>query len=104
MQVERKRIAWIGAGVMGLPMAGHLLDAGHDLLIHTRTKSKAQPLLNRGAAWADSASIAADGADLAISMVGYPDDVKATHLGPKGTLSAPHPPGLLIDMSTSRPS
>src|SRR3989442_5311261 len=104
MEFERKRIAWIGAGVMGVPMAGHLLDAGHELIVNTRTKSKAKSLLERGAAWADSPTLAAADADLAISMVGYPDDVETVHLGATGTLSAGHPPGLIIDMSTSRPS
>lgn len=97
-------IAWIGTGVMGQSMAGHLLDAGHRLVIHSRTRSRAQPLLDRGASWADSPAEAAEGADLAISMVGTPDDVQAVHLGGSGTLSAANPPSLIIDMTTSRPS
>lgn len=98
------RIGWIGTGVMGAPMAGHVLDAGHQLAIHTRTKSKAAGLLKRGATWAASGAEAADGADLVFSIVGYPQDVEAVHLGARGTLAAPRPPRVIVDMSTSRPS
>lgn len=99
------RIAWIGTGVMGLPMAGHLMNAGHQLSIFTRTKDRAAPLLARGAAWAASPAEAADGADVAMSIVGYPDDVRWTHMDARdGTLTAKSPPKLLIDMTTSRPS
>jgi 3-hydroxyisobutyrate dehydrogenase len=97
-------IAFIGMGVMGRSMAGHLLDAGHRLRVHSRTRGKAEPLLARGAAWADSPAEAADGADLAISIVGLPEDVEQVHLGEDGTLAAASPPRRIIDMTTSRPS
>lgn len=89
---------------MGCAMAEHLLNAGYTLIVHTRTKSKAQPLLDRGASWADSPAQAAEGADMAISIVGYPEDVEAVHLGDAGTLRASRLPKLIIDMTTSRPS
>jgi 3-hydroxyisobutyrate dehydrogenase len=98
------RIGWIGTGVMGAAMAGHLLDAGHRLTIHTRTKSKAEDLLARGADWADSPAEAANGSDVAISIVGYPTDVEETHLGQSGTLAAERLPQVIVDMTTSRPS
>src|SRR5262245_34875492 len=98
------RIAWIGTGVMGTLMTRHLMNAGHQLVIHSRTRSKAQGLLDRGAKWADSPAEAAGGADIAISMVGYPEDVEAVHLSQTGTLAASRPPKLIIDMTTSRPS
>jgi len=104
MATTGKRIAFIGTGVMGTSMAGHLMTAGHHLAIHTRTKSKAQLLLDRGAAWADSPAQAADGAEIAISMVGYPTDVEETHLGAEGTLKAGQRPRLIIDMTTSAPA
>jgi 3-hydroxyisobutyrate dehydrogenase len=100
----RQRIAFIGCGVMGASMAGHLLNAEHELVIHSRTKAKAQSLLDRGATWADSPREAADGADACISIVGYPEDVESTHLGPHGTLQAMRLPKVIIDMTTSRPS
>lgn len=99
-----KRIAFIGTGVMGASMAGHLMDAGYELTIHTRTKARADGLLQRGAAWADSPARAADGADIAISIVGFPEDVEQTHLGEAGTLAASPLPGGIVDMTTSRPS
>jgi 3-hydroxyisobutyrate dehydrogenase len=97
-------IAWIGTGVMGEPMAGHLLDAGLALAVHTRTRSRAEALLARGARWAATPADAADGADLVVSMVGFPDDVEAVHLGPQGTLTARTLPAVIVDMSTSRPN
>ncbi len=85
-------------------MAGHLLDAGHQLVVHSRTKSKAQPLLDKGAAWADSPAEAADGVDVAFSMVGFPTDVEAVHLGPQGTIATGTLPKYIVDMTTSQPS
>jgi len=98
------RIGWIGTGVMGAPMAEHLMDAGYELTVHTRTRRKAEPLLDRGARWADSPAAAADGVEVCISMVGYPADVEATHLGEAGTLAAANPPRLIVDMTTSLPA
>jgi len=99
-----KKVAWVGTGVMGFPMAGHLLDAGFELTVHSRTKSKAQPLLDRGAQWADTPAEAASGMDVAISMVGFPRDVERTHLGSTGTLAAKTLPQVIVDMTTTRPS
>jgi 3-hydroxyisobutyrate dehydrogenase len=96
-------VGWIGLGVMGAPMAGHLLRAGHRVTVHTRTKVRAAGLLEQGAAWADDAAAAADDADVVFSIVGLPDDVAETHLGPRGTLAAARPPRLIVDMTTSRP-
>ncbi len=70
-----RRIGWIGTGVMGLPMAAHLLDEGHTLVVHSRTASKARPLLERGATWAQTPAEAANAADIAFSMVGFPHEV-----------------------------
>ncbi len=95
------RIGWIGLGVMGAPMAMHLLRAGHEVVVHTRTRSKADALLAAGAGWANSPSEAASGRDVACSMVGLPAEVEAVHFGPTGTLAAPQLPRLLIDFSTS---
>ncbi len=99
-----KRIAWIGTGVMGEPMAGHMVEAGYDVVVNTRTRSRADGLVARGAAWADSPAEAADGAHVAFSMVGYPQDVEAVHLGADGTLAAATPPRYIVEMTTSRPT
>lgn len=98
------KIAWIGTGVMGTSMAGHLLAAGHALSIFTRTMAKATSLIERGAQPAGSPAEAADGADVAISIVGYPQDVSEVHLGERGTLSARRLPRVIVDMTTSEPS
>lgn len=97
------RIGWIGAGVMGGPMAGHLLEAGMDLVVTTRTRARAEPLIASGATWADTPAEAADGADAVVSIVGFPAEVEEVHLGAEGTLSASRTPGLLIDCTTSEP-
>ena len=97
-------IAWVGTGVMGISMARHLLAAGHRLRVHTRTHARAQPVLDLGARWASTAAEAAEGADVACSMVGYPEDVEAVHLGPSGTLAALRRPRLIIDFTTSSPA
>lgn len=102
--VRPLRIAFIGTGVMGRSMAGHLLGAGHAVAVHTRTRARAESLLGHGASWAPDPASAAEGADVAISMVGLPEDVRAVHLGAQGTLAAHRPPGLLIDMTTSSPA
>jgi len=101
---NNKRIAWIGTGVMGAPMAGHLIDAGHDLVIYSRTKEKAEAALDKGATWAQSPAEAANGVDVAISMVGFPDDVRETYLGAEGILAATTLPKYIVDMTTSQPS
>lgn len=97
-------IAWIGAGVMGRSMAGHLLDAGHRIRVHSRTRRKAERLLERGAVWCESPAEAAEAADLAISIVGMPGDVEVVHLGAGGTLAATAPPKVVVDMTTSSPA
>ena len=65
-----ERLAFIGTGIMGAPMAGHLLARGHTLRLHTRTKSKASALLNRGAKWAATPTAAAKGGRTAVSGEG----------------------------------
>mgnify|MGYP003348483166 FL=1 len=97
-------IGWIGTGVMGRSMAGHLLAAGHRVVVHTRTRERAAALLAKGAAWADSPRAAADGADVVCAMVGYPEDVEQAFLGPEGVLAGTHSPRLLIDFTTSSPA
>ena len=103
MTTPPQRIGWIGTGVMGLPMASHLLESGLNMTVFTRSRAKAQPLLDAGAQWAGSPAEAADGRDIVISIVGFPKEVAAVHLEPGGTLSAATPPKAIIDMTTSQP-
>ncbi len=97
-------VAFIGTGVMGGAMAGHLLRAGHPLVVHTRTRGKAGPLLEAGAVWADSPGYAVRDADVVVTMVGYPADVEQVYLGAGGIIEQAKPGTLLIDMTTSTPS
>jgi len=96
-------IAFIGTGVMGRSMAGHLLTAGHTLRVHNRTKAKARELLAAGASWHDTAGEAAAGADFVITIVGYPRDVEQTYFGSDGVLARARAGAVLIDMTTSSP-
>ena len=73
---NKTRIGWIGAGVMGSSMCGHLLTAGFSVTVHTRTRSKAEPLLARGANWADDPQAVARVSDVIFTMVGYPAEVR----------------------------
>ena len=95
------RVAFIGIGVMGRSMAGHLMAAGHPLTVYTRTKEKASSLIESGAVWADSPAAAVAEAEVVITMVGYPSDVDQVYRG--GILRAAKRGALLIDMTTSSP-
>ena len=96
-------IAFIGTGVMGRSMAGHLRKAGHALHVYNRTKEKAAELLAAGATWHDSAGAAAAAADVVITMLGFPTDVETSYLGAGGIIEKARPGSLLIDMTTSSP-
>lgn len=99
-----RSVAFIGTGVMGAAMAGHLMDAGFALRVYTRTRAKAEPLLARGAEWCESPGDAVRGADAVITMVGFPSDVEACYLGEEGVVESATPGTLLIDMTTSSPA
>jgi 3-hydroxyisobutyrate dehydrogenase len=102
--VTRPRIGWIGTGVMGAPMAGHLLGAGYPVSVFNRTRSRAEELIAAGATWRDSpAELAAD-CDAVFLMLGYPADVSETVLGEGAVLEALASGSLLIDMTTSEPA
>lgn len=100
-------VGWIGAGVMGNSMASHLLDAGYPLGVFTRTESKAQELLSRGAQWHDTPQDLATHHDVIISIVGFPQDVEEIYCGDRGVLAASAEQRkcrIAIDMTTSQPS
>ena len=101
---DRPTVAFVGTGVMGAAMAGHLLDAGFPMVVHNRTREKAEPLIDRGAEWADSPGAAAARADITITIVGYPHDVEQVYLGPAGIVDEAPAGALLIDMTTSTPT
>jgi 3-hydroxyisobutyrate dehydrogenase len=96
-------IAFIGTGVMGRSMAGHLMAAGHALHVFNRTRDKAKALLDSGAHWHVSAGEAAAQAEVVITMLGFPRDVEETYLGDAGVIARAQKGTLLIDMTTSSP-
>lgn len=98
------RIGFIGTGVMGSSMCRHLLTAGYSMTITTRTRTKAQPLLDAGAVWADSPRTVAERSDVVFSIVGYPHDVRDVVLGSDGVLSGLKSGGIIVDMTTSEPA
>ena len=98
------RIGWIGTGVMGGSMCGHLLRAGFPVTVTNRTKSKAQPLFDQGAHWADSPKAVAEQSDVVFTIVGYPADVRSVILGSDGVLAGGRPGMIVVDMTTSQPS
>lgn len=104
MDTQQSRVAFVGTGVMGAAMAGHLLDAGYPLVVYTRSRDKAHDLLARGAEWAGSAGEAASCADVTITMVGYPSDVEEVYLSRDGIVASAPEGALLVDMTTSTPS
>ncbi|MDO8879201.1 MAG: NAD(P)-dependent oxidoreductase [Coriobacteriia bacterium] len=101
---ERPRVAFVGTGVMGAAMAGHLLAAGYPLVVFNRTREKAEALLAHGAQWAESPGEAASRAEVTITMVGYPADVEEVYLGVGGIVERAPEGALLIDMTTSTPT
>ena len=98
------RIGWIGTGVMGSSMCGHLLTAGCRVTVHSRTRSKAQSLLDRGAKWAESPHAVAAESDVLFTMVGFPQDVRQVYFATDGVLSGAGTGAILIDMTTTQPS
>jgi len=99
----REKIAFIGTGIMGVPMAENLLKAGYPVTVHNRTKSKAQSVLEAGAVWADSPAQTAKDADVVITCVTDTPDVEAVLLGENGVIESARPGLICIDMSTISP-
>jgi 3-hydroxyisobutyrate dehydrogenase len=98
------RVGWIGIGVMGSSMLGHLLSGGYAATVYTRTRERAEPLVEQGADWAASPAAVAEASDVVFTMVGFPADVREVVLGPDGVLSAARPGSVVVDMTTSEPS
>jgi 3-hydroxyisobutyrate dehydrogenase len=101
---ELERIGWIGTGVMGASMCGHLLAAGHPVQVFSRSRARADTLVAAGATWCDSPAAAAAGVDVIFTIVGYPADVREVVLGGNGVLAGASPGALVVDMTTSEPS
>lgn len=100
---KKLRIGFIGLGIMGSSMAGHLLTAGHPVNVFNRSKGKAADLVSKGAVWFDSIGDLAAQSDVVITMVGYPSDVDEVYFGAGNILDRAQN-AYLIDMTTSSPS
>ncbi|HEX6272792.1 MAG TPA: NAD(P)-dependent oxidoreductase [Polyangiaceae bacterium] len=99
----RTKVGFIGTGIMGAPMAGHVLSAGYELWVHNRTREKAAALLARGATWCDSAAGVARACDVVVTIIGYPRDVEQVYLGEAGLVQSARSGTFLVDMTTSDP-
>ena len=97
------KIGFIGVGVMGGPMVLNLMKRGFDVSVYTRTKSKAQAVLDAGAHWCDTVAEAAKGRDVVITIVGYPKDVEEVYFGVNGIIENADAGTVLIDMTTTSP-
>jgi 3-hydroxyisobutyrate dehydrogenase len=98
------RIGWIGTGVMGSSMCGHLIDAGFEASVFNRSPEKLAPLVAKGARAASSPKAVAEASDVVFTIVGYPADVREVILGPDGVLEGARPGSVVVDMTTSEPA
>ena len=100
---EKTVVGFIGTGVMGRSMAGHLLSKGYTVTVYNRTREKARELIDKGALWQEDLTKLASACQAVITMVGYPHDVEEVYLGPQGLVHHAQPGTYLIDMTTSSP-
>ncbi|CAN5795293.1 NAD(P)-dependent oxidoreductase [soil metagenome] len=101
--MKDKKIGWIGTGLMGLPMAKHLVNAGYKLNVYNRTKAKAQELIDLGCTWCDSPAEIAAHSEVIVTIIGFPKDVEECYFGEQGIFKKIQQGTLLIDMTTTRP-
>lgn len=105
MEISPKHtiVGFIGTGVMGNSMAGHILNAGYELHLYTRTRSKADELCKKGAVWESTVPDLAKKCNLIITMVGFPADVEEIYLQKDGIIDSCSPETTVVDMTTSSP-
>ncbi len=101
--MDRMKIGWVGTGVMGNAMCGHLLDKGHEIHVNNRTQSKTKNLISKGAHWCDTPRQVARNSDIIFSIVGFPPDVEQVILAQDGVLAGAAPDAVIVDMTTSSP-
>jgi len=116
IDLKSVRVGWIGTGVMGQSMAGHLLDAGYSLVVFNRSPEKSRSLVDGGATLAATPREVASQCDIVFTMVGYPCDVRQVILGGGDTnatgrsaadsslIAGLRPGAIVVDMTTSQPS
>ena len=102
MSDGKASVAFIGLGVMGYPMAGHLASAGYDVTVYNRTRAKADAwVAEHGGRSADTPAAAADGADMVFACVGNDHDVRQVVLGEEGAFSSMAAGSIYIDHTTA---
>jgi len=104
VQPGKTHVGFIGTGVMGQSMCRHIMTAGYSMTVSTRTKAKAQSLLDAGADWADTPKAVAERSDVVFAIVGFPSDVREVFLSDKGALAGAKAGSVLVDMTTSQPA
>jgi len=97
-------IGWIGTGVMGTSMVGHLIEKGYSCIVYNRSKSKAQSSLDKGAEWAETPQAIAEQSDVVFTIVGFPKDVREVYSGENGILNSIKKGSIMVDMTTTEPS
>ena len=100
----KTKIGWIGTGVMGHHMCGHLLRAGYEVSVTTRTAARADQLVEQGARWCETPRHVAENSDIIFSMVGFPSDVREVLLGEQGVIAGIRQSAVVVDLTTSEPS
>lgn len=103
VEPEKISVGFIGLGVMGKSMAGHVLKAGYEVRVYTRTKKTAEALVSNGAVWEESVKALSTKSRIIITMVGYPSDVEQVYFGEGGILAHAEKGTLVVDMTTSSP-
>ena len=103
MKKESTKIGFIGTGVMGNPMASHILKEGYELYVYNRTSAKTQSLVASGAHACDSPGSVAEMCDIIFAIVGFPKDVENVFLGSNGIVEKAKPGSVIVDMTTSTP-
>jgi len=101
---DRTKIGWIGTGVMGLSMCRHIMEKGFAVTVYTRSRSKAEPLIEKGVVWASSPGQVAGSSDIIFTMLGFPEDVREVYMGKNGIFSGAKKGSILADMTTTSPS
>jgi len=102
--MTQSSLGWIGTGIMGRSMCGHLLAKGHPVIVYSRTKERAVGLIEQGAHWADWPEQVAAAADIVFTMVGFPADVRVVYFGDAGALRSLRSGSIFVDMTTTEPS
>ena len=102
--MKNKKIGWIGTGLMGNPMAGHLMNAGYQLNVFNRSRKKAENLIEGGAVWFDTPADLAHHSEIVFTMIGFPKDVEEVYFGEQGIFNVIKKGIVLIDMTTTKPS